>query len=102
MMAKILGNFRLALLIGIALLVAVMVGLHRGQMDATYWTQFSRFFTLRRRAGDRLLYYFNFVQTRRADVPADLTCVTKYSRPSPCSGSLLRVGAVLIGLMLAD
>ena len=30
-MAKILGNFHLALLIGIALLVAVMVGLHRGR-----------------------------------------------------------------------
>jgi hypothetical protein len=41
-MAKILGNFHLALLIGVVLLVAAMVGLHRETMDANYWAGFLR------------------------------------------------------------
>src|SRR5687768_16882864 len=42
-MAKILGNFHMALLIGVVLLVAAMVGLHRDVMDGVYWTQFLRY-----------------------------------------------------------
>src|SRR3954465_13834131 len=62
-MAKILGNFHLALLIGVVLLVAAMFGLHRASMDAIYWAQFGRY--LHVFAGVLwigLLYYFNFVQ----------------------------------------
>jgi uncharacterized membrane protein len=106
MMAKILGNFRLALLIGIALLVAVMVGLHRGQMDVTYWAQFSRF--LHVFVGVLwigLLYYFNFVQIpTMPNVPAELKPgVTKYI--APVALFWFRYAAlvtVLIGLILAE
>ncbi len=105
-MAKILGNFRLALLIGIALLVAVMAGLHRGMMDATYWMQFSRF--LHVFVGVLwigLLYYFNFVQIpTMPSVPAELKPgVTKYI--APVALFWFRYAAlvtVLIGLILAE
>lgn len=105
-MAKILGNFRLALLIGIVLLAAVMVGLHRGMMDAAYWTQFSRF--LHVFVGILwigLLYYFNFVQIQvMPSVPAELKPgVTKYI--APVALFWFRYAAlvtVLVGLILAE
>jgi uncharacterized membrane protein len=64
-MAKILGNFHLALLIGVVLLVAAMFGLHGGQLgDGSYpWPQWLRYVHVF--AGILwigLLYYFNFVQ----------------------------------------
>jgi uncharacterized membrane protein len=106
MMAKILGNFRLALLIGILLLVAAMVGLHRGLMDANYWLQFSRF--LHVFVGVLwigLLYYFNFVQIpTMPNVPAELKPgVSKYI--APVALFWFRYAAlvtVLVGLMLAE
>ena len=84
-MAKILGNFHLALLIGIVLLIAVMVGLHQTDMDKDYWIQFLRF--LHVWAGILwigLLYYFNFVQIpTMPKVPAELKPgVTKYIAPA--------------------
>ena len=105
-MAKILGNFRLALLIGIVLLAAAMVGLHRGMMDAAYWTQFSRF--LHVFVGILwigLLYYFNFVQIQvMPSVPAELKPgVTKYI--APVALFWFRYAAlvtVLVGLILAE
>ena len=105
-MAKIFGNFRLALLIGIVLLVAVMVGLHRGMMDASYWMQFSRF--LHVFVGVLwigLLYYFNFVQIpTMPSVPAELKPgVTKYI--APVALFWFRYAAlvtVVIGLILAE
>jgi uncharacterized membrane protein len=83
-MAKILGNFHLALLIGILLLVAAMVGLHQGGMDKGYWLQFLRYLHIW--AGILwigLLYYFNFVQIpTMPKVPAELKPgVTKYIAP---------------------
>src|SRR5688500_2413259 len=83
-MAKILGNFHLALLIGVVLLVAAMFGLHRDVMDGVYWTQFLRY--LHVFAGILwigLLYYFNFVQIpTMPTVPAELKPgVTKYIAP---------------------
>jgi uncharacterized membrane protein len=83
-MAKILGNFHLALLIGIFLLAVAMIGLHGGQMDGFYWTQFLRY--LHVFAGILwigLLYYFNFVQIpTMPSVPAELKPgVTKYIAP---------------------
>lgn len=64
-MAKILGNFHLALLIGVILLVAAMFGLHGAQLgDGSYpWAQWLRYVHVF--AGILwigLLYYFNFVQ----------------------------------------
>jgi uncharacterized membrane protein len=84
-MAKILGNFHLALLIGIILLVAAMVGLHQGDMDKGYWLQFLRYLHIW--AGILwigLLYYFNFVQIpTMPKVPAELKPgVTKYIAPA--------------------
>ena len=84
-MAKILGNFHLALLIGIVLLIAAMVGLHQGSMDKSYWIEFLRY--LHVWAGILwigLLYYFNFVQIpTMPKVPAELKPgVTKYIAPA--------------------
>jgi uncharacterized membrane protein len=84
-MAKILGNFHLALLIGILLLVAAMVGLTHGDMDKGYWIQFLRYLHIW--AGILwigLLYYFNFVQIpTMPKVPLELKPgVTKYIAPA--------------------
>ena len=84
-MAKILGNFHLALVIGIVLLLAAMFGLHRGVMDGIYWVDFMRY--LHVFAGILwigLLYYFNFVQIpTMPKVPAELKPgVTKYIAPA--------------------
>jgi uncharacterized membrane protein len=86
MMAKILGNFHLALLIGIGLMIAAMVGLHgdllgNGGYD---WSQFLRYLHIF--AGILwigLLYYFNFVQIpTMPKVPAELKPgVTKHIAP---------------------
>ena len=106
MMAKILGNFHLALVIGILLLIAAMVGLHREVMDAAYWDQFSRF--LHVFVGILwigLLYYFNFVQIpTMPKVPAELKPgVAKYI--APVALFWFRYAAlvtVIIGLVLAE
>jgi uncharacterized membrane protein len=85
-MAKILGNFHLALIIGVALMIAAMFGLHGGLIgDGSYdWTQFMRY--LHVFAGILwigLLYYFNFVQIpTMPKVPAELKPgVTKHIAP---------------------
>jgi uncharacterized membrane protein len=104
-MAKILGNFHLALLIGVVLLVAAMLGLHRDVMHGQYWTEFARY--LHVFAGILwigLLYYFNFVQIpTMPKVPAELKPgVSKYIAPSALF--YFRWGAaftVLTGLLLA-
>ena len=85
-MAKILGNFHLALLIGLVLLVAAMLGLHQEAIgDRLYWAQFLRFVHVF--AGllwIGLLYYFNFVQIpTMPKVPAELKPgVSKYIAPA--------------------
>ncbi len=84
-MAKILGNFHLALLIGLLLLIGAMVGFHQGGMDKTYWVEMLRL--LHVWAGILwigLLYYFNFVQIpTMPKVPAELKPgVTKYIAPA--------------------
>ena len=104
-MAKILGNFHLALLIGVVLLVGVMVGVHHSDMDKTYWIEFLRY--LHVWAGILwigLLYYFNFVQIpTMPSVPAELKPgVSKYIAPKALF--YFRWGAaftVLTGLLLA-
>jgi uncharacterized membrane protein len=105
-MAKILGNFHIALLIGILLLVAAMVGLHQGSMDKAYWLNFLRY--LHVWAGILwigLLYYFNFVQIpTMPKVPAELKPgVTKYIAPAALFwfryAALL---TVILGLLIAE
>jgi uncharacterized membrane protein len=105
-MAKILGNFHLALLIGIILLVAAMVGLHQGEMDKSYWLQFLRYLhVLVGILWIGLLYYFNFVQIpTMPKVPAELKPgVTKYIAPAALFwfrwAALL---TVVLGLLLSE
>jgi uncharacterized membrane protein len=105
-MAKILGNFHLALLIGVVLLVAVMVGLNRETMDATYWAGFLRY--LHVLAGILwigLLYYFNFVQIpTMPTVPAELKPgVTKYIAPAALFWfRWSALVTVILGLLVAE
>ncbi|WP_129793149.1 urate hydroxylase PuuD [Sphingosinicella sp. CPCC 101087] len=105
-MAKILGNFHLALLIGLALLVIAMVGLHSDVMDGFYWAGFLRF--LHVFAGVLwigLLYYFNFVQIpTMPKVPAELKPgVSRYIAPAALFWFRWAALATLIlGLLVAE
>ena len=106
-MAKILGNFHLALLIGVVLLLAAMFGLHGEAIGAEgYWTQFLRY--LHVFAGMLwigLLYYFNFVQIpTMPSVPAELKPgVTKYIAPAALFWfRWSALVTVVLGLLLAE
>jgi uncharacterized membrane protein len=105
-MAKILGNFHLALLIGVVLLVAAMFGLHREVMHGAYWAVFARYLHIF--AGVLwigLLYYFNFVQIpTMPKVPAELKPgVSKYIAPVALFWfRWAAVATVVIGLILAE
>ena len=107
-MAKILGNFHLALLIGVVLLVAAMLGLHgdpigSGDYD---WAQFVRYVHVF--AGILwigLLYYFNFVQIpTMPSVPAELKPgVTKYISPKALFWfRWSALATVILGLLVAE
>jgi uncharacterized membrane protein len=106
-MAKTLGNFHLALLIGLVLLAAAMFGLH-GEAIGTkpYWIGWLRFFHII--AGVLwigLLYYFNFVQIpTMPSVPAELKPgVTKHIAPVALFWfRWSALATVLIGLILAE
>jgi uncharacterized membrane protein len=105
-MAKILGNFHLALLIGVLLLVAAMFGLHREAMHGAYWAVFARYLHIF--AGVLwigLLYYFNFVQIpTMPKVPAELKPgVSKYIAPAALFWfRWAAVATVVLGLILAE
>ncbi|HEX8365822.1 MAG TPA: urate hydroxylase PuuD [Allosphingosinicella sp.] len=105
-MAKILGNFHLALLIGVVLLLAAMFGLHGEVMDDVYWAQFLRF--LHVFAGILwigLLYYFNFVQIpTMPKVPAELKRgVTGFIAPAALFWfRWAALATVILGLLLAE
>src|ERR1044072_5076622 len=105
-MAKILGNFHLALLIGLVLLLAAMFGLHKDMMDANYWVQFLRY--LHVFSGILwigLLYYFNFVQIpTMPKVPAELKPgVSKYIAPAALFWfRWAAVATVVLGLILVE
>jgi len=106
-MAKILGNFHLALLIGIALLVAAMIGLHREAIgDPLYWAQWLRFAHVF--AGILwigLLYYFNFVQIpTMPKVPAELKpAVSRYIAPAALFWfRWAALATVVLGLLVAE
>jgi uncharacterized membrane protein len=105
-MAKILGNFHIALLIGIILLIAAMVGFHQGGMDKDYWVQFLRY--LHVFAGILwigLLYYFNFVQIpTMPKVPAELKPgVTRYIAPAALFWfRYSALATVILGLLIIE
>jgi uncharacterized membrane protein len=106
-MAKILGNFHLALLIGIALLVVAMFGLHaEGIGEPGYWAQWLRFVHVF--AGILwigLLYYFNFVQIpTMPSVPAELKpAVSKYIAPKALFWfRWSALATVVLGLRVAE
>jgi uncharacterized membrane protein len=105
-MAKILGNFHLALLIGIVLLIAAMVGFHQGSMDKGYWIEFLRY--LHVWSGILwigLLYYFNFVQIpTMPKVPAELKPgVSKYIAPAALFWfRYSALATVVLGLLIIE
>ena len=105
-MARILGNFHLALLIGVVLLLAAMFGLHGEAMDGLYWAQFLRF--LHVFAGILwigLLYYFNFVQIpTMPKVPEELKRgVTGFIAPAALFWfRWAALATVILGLLLAE
>lgn len=83
-MGKVLGNFNLALGLGVVLLLALMFGLHGDAMSGDYANYFLRFFhVISGVLWIGLLYYFNFVQIPiMPSVPAELKPgVTKYIAP---------------------
>jgi uncharacterized membrane protein len=107
-MAKILGNFHLALLIGIVLLAAAMFGLHGELLSGGGypWAQFLRYLHIF--AGILwigLLYYFNFVQIpTMPKVPAELKpAVSKYIAPAALFWfRWAAVATVVLGLLVAE
>ncbi|MDQ4088049.1 MAG: urate hydroxylase PuuD [Pseudomonadota bacterium] len=106
-MAKILGNFHLALGIGLVLLLAAMFGLHREAITLDgYWAQWLRF--LHVFAGILwigLLYYFNFVQIpTMPKVPAELKPgVTRYIAPTALFWfRWAALATVILGLLVAE
>jgi uncharacterized membrane protein len=106
-MAKILGNFHLALLIGVALLIAAMVGLHGAQIgEDGYWAQWVRYVHVW--AGILwigLLYYFNFVQIpTMPKVPAELKPgVTKHIAPAALFWfRWAALATVVLGLLVGE
>src|SRR5205085_6425937 len=106
-MAKILGNFHVALLIGVVLLLAAMFGLHGSALgDSVYWAGWLRFLHIF--AGILwigLLYYFNFVQIpTMPKVPAELKpAVSKYIAPAALFWfRWAALATVVVGLLLAE
>jgi uncharacterized membrane protein len=107
-MAKILGNFHLALLIGVVLLVAAMFGLHHDLLTGGHypWAQFLRYLHIF--AGILwigLLYYFNFVQIpTMPKVPAELKPgVSKYIAPAALFWfRYSALATVILGLLVAE
>ena len=105
-MAKILGNFHLALLIGIILLIAAMFGLHREASDPILLgTVAPLLHVLAGILWIGLLYYFNFVQIpTMPTVPAELKPgITKYIAPAALFWfRWSALATVVLGLLLAE
>ena len=107
-MAKLFGNLNLALLVGVALLVLAMFGLHGDQLGGgDYpWAQWLRY--LHVFAGILwigLLYYFNFVQIPTMPaVPAELKPgVSKYLAPRALFWfRWAALATVILGLLVGE
>lgn len=104
-MAKILGNFHYALVIGAGLLLLAMFGLHAGDMGGDYLVPWMVFFhVLNGILWIGLLYYFNFVQIpTMPKVPAELKPgVSKYIAPAALFWfRWSALGTVLTGLLVS-
>jgi len=105
-MGKILGNLNLALLLGVALLVVAMFGLHGHMMSGGYLNRLFRFFhVISGVLWIGLLYYFNFVQIpTMPKVPAELKPgVSKYIAPEALFWfRWAALATVLTGLIVAE
>jgi len=105
-MGKILGNLNLALLLGVALLVVAMFGLHGHMMSGGYLNSWFRFFhVISGVLWIGLLYYFNFVQIpTMPKVPAELKPgVSKYIAPEALFWfRWAALATVLTGLIVAE
>ena len=105
-MGKILGNFHLALGLGVLLLIAAMFGFHGDQMADGYVNFWLRFFhVLSGILWIGLLYYFNFVQIpTMPKVPAELKGgISKYIAPEALFWfRWAAVATVLTGLAVAE
>ncbi len=107
-MARILGNFHIALLIGIVLLVVAMAGFHGDLFGAGagYWAGFFRYLhILAAILWIGLLYYFNFVQIPTMPrVPAELKPgISGYIAPAALFWfRWAALVTVLLGLILAE
>ena len=106
-MAKIFGNFHLALGIGVLLLAAAMFGLHREAIGMEgYWAQWLRFAHVF--AGILwigLLYYFNFVQIpTMPKVPAELKPgISRFIAPAALFWfRWAALATVILGLAVAE
>lgn len=106
-MAKILGNFHYALLIGILLLVAAMFGLHGeaiGQAGyLNFWLRFLHVISGILWIG--LLYYFNFVQIpTMPKIPAELKpAIGKHIAPAALFWfRWAALATVITGLLVAE
>ena len=106
-MAKLFGNFHLALGVGVLLLLAAMFLLHgEGLGDRHYWAQWLRF--LHVFAGILwigLLYYFNFVQIpTMPTVPAELKPgISRYIAPAALFWfRWAALATVVLGLLVAE
>ena len=105
-MAKILGNFHLALLIGVVLLIAAMVGLHREAMDGGLLGPVPALSArLRGHPVDRPALLFQLrADPDHAEVPAELKPgVTKYIAPAALFWfRWSALATVVLGLLLAE
>ncbi len=104
-MAKILGNFHYALVIGAVLLLLAMFGLHAADMGGDYLTPWMVFFhVLNGILWIGLLYYFNFVQIpTMPKIPAELKpAIGKHIAPAALFWfRWAALGTVITGLIVA-
>ncbi len=104
-MAKILGNFHYALVIGAVLLLLAMFGLHAADMGGDYLTPWMVFFhVLNGILWIGLLYYFNFVQIpTMPKIPAELKpAIGKHIAPAALFWfRWSALGTVITGLIVA-
>ena len=103
-MAKLLENFHLALLTGVALMLLVLFGYHGDSLGALELPLLQYIHTFLGVLWIGLLYYFNFVQIpTMPKVPAELKpAVSKYIAPSALFWFRWSAAAtVLLGIILA-
>jgi uncharacterized membrane protein len=106
-MAKVLGNFHFALLIGVVLLVAAMIGLHGDAIGQggylNFWLRFLHVISGVLWIG--LLYYFNFVQLpTMPKIPAELKpAIGKHIAPAALFWfRWAALATVITGLLVAE